>query len=198
MENPEESEVKKLNIIPVSNKINTNTKKKPLGIISDKETIKQLLMAYYNSSQDLVKLYTSNEGKFYLKLNDWLRTFNIKIYKQISPITGKIMNLLYLEMMSNKIENKKEKLYRVLTIKKADIFLYKACEGDIFFYPAFTSTSKESSESDKFKNKFAIDIKKLDEKCNCLIEINYNARDKDVLQEADIVKYWKLFQNWKM
>ena len=146
-------------------------------------------MAYYNSSQDLVKLYTSNDGKFYLKLNDWLRTFNIKIYKQISPITGKIMNLLYLKMMSNKIENKKEKLYRVLTIKKADIFLYKACEGDIFFYPAFTSSSNVSSESDKFKNKFPIDIKKLDEKCNCLIEINYNARDKDVLQEADIAKY---------
>ena len=192
MDNPEESEVKELkglNNIPISKIINVSTKKEPLGKISDKEIIKKSLMASYNSSQKLVNLYTLNYGKFYLKLNDWLRTFNIKKYKQIGPITGKIMNLLYLEMMTNQIENKKEKLYRGLTIKKADIFLYKACEGDIFFYPAFTSTSNDITESDKFKNKFSIDIKKLDEKCNCLIEINYNARDKDVLQEADIMEY---------
>ena len=191
VDNPEESEAKELNIVPASNLINISKKKEPLGKISDKEKIKKSLMASYNSSEELVNLYTLNDGKFYLKLNDWLRTFNIKIYTKIGPITGKIMNLLYFEMMSNKIENKKEKLYRGLTIKKADIFLYKACEGDIFFYPAFTSTSNDSSESDKFKNKFAIDIKKLDEKCNCLIEINYNARDRDVLQEADIAKYSK-------
>ncbi len=30
--------------------------------------------------KELVNLYTLNDGKFYLKLNDWLRTFNIKIY----------------------------------------------------------------------------------------------------------------------
>ena len=189
--NPEESEAKELNIVPLPNIIKITKKKENIGKTSDKEKIKKSLMASYNSSQELVNLYTLNDGKFYLKLNDWLRTFNIKIYTQIGPITGKIMNLLYFEMMSNKIENKKEKLYRGLTIKKADIFLYKACEGDIFFYPAFTSTSNDSSESDKFKNKFAIDIKKLDEKCNCLIEINYNARDKDVLQEANIAKYSK-------
>ena len=190
-DNPVESEAKELNIIPASNLINISKKKEPLGKTSDKEIIKKSLMASYHSSQELVNLYTLDVGKFYLKLNDWFRTFNIKIYTQIGPITGKIMNVLYLEMMSNKIENKKEKLYRGLTIKKADIFLYKACEGDIFFYPAFTSTSNDRTESDKFKNKFAIDIKKLDEKCNCLIEINYNARDKDVLQEADIAKYSK-------
>ena len=188
-DNPEESEVKELNIVPLPNIINLSKKKQNTGIISDKEIIKESLKTHYNSNQKLVKLYTLNDGKFYLKLNDWLRTFNIEIYTQIGPITGKIMNYLYFEMMSNKIENREEKLYRGLTIKKADIFLYKACEGDIFFYPAFTSTSKDKSESDKFKNKFSIDIKKLDEKCNCLIEINYNARDKDVLQEADIAKH---------
>ena len=92
-------------------------------------------------------------------------------------------------MISNKIENKKEKLYRGLTIKKADIFLYKACEGDIFFYPAFTSTSTNPKVTDIFKNKQGIDIKKLDEKCNCLIEIDYKLRNGDVLQEAEIREY---------
>ena len=155
---------------------------------SDKSMIKSNLENRFQKAKGLLQLYTLERGKFYKKLNDWLRIFNLDIYKKISPISGKIINFLYLIMKSNK-NTKPKKLYRGLDIKKADIFLYKACEGDIFFYPAFTSTTIDSKITDVFKNEYSIDLKKLDEKCNCLIEINYNLENGDVLQEADISNY---------
>ena len=88
----------------------------------------------------------------------------------------------------NKVRGIK-KLYRSLVIKKADIFLYKACEGDIFFYPSFTSTTSVPDITNIFKIEQNIEMKQLNEKCNCLIEINYNLDKDDVLQEANIAKY---------
>lgn len=172
--------------------INVRPKQKEyLGKIdkTQKEIIKQQLTATYKKAQGLLLLYTFAEGKFYQNLNNWLRNFNLDIYKKIGPISGKIMNFLYLLMKSKKNFIPPEKLYRGFTLNKADIFLYKACEGDIFFYPAFTSTSTNPKVTDIFKNKQGIDIKKLDEKCNCLIEIDYKLRNGDVLQEAEIREY---------
>jgi len=187
--NSQESEIRELNKKDAVIKIRPKHKEY-LGTINknDKAKIKKILLDKYKTTEGLLKLYTFESGQFYKKLNNWLRTFNLNIYKKIGPISGKIMNFLYLIIKSNK-NFIPRKLYRGLTIKKADIFLYKACEGDIFFYPSFTSTTTEAKITDIFKNLHGIDIKKLDEKCNCLIEINYSIRKGDVLQEGDITDY---------
>ena len=113
-------------------------------------------------------------------------SFNYNLYKIISAITGKMINMLYYLIINNTKKSilKENKLYRCLVIKKADIFLYKACEGDIFFYPGFTSTSIIKNKATKFLKLLNITMQNLDEKCNCLIEINYN--NNGVLQEANI------------
>ena len=169
-------------------------KKEYLGKIkkNEKELIKSFLLNNYNKSELLVKLYTLNNENFYNYLNSWLRTFNLKIYQNIGPLVGKILNFLYYIMKEEKkINQRPKKLYRALVIKKADIFLYKACEGDIFFYPSFTSTTSNPDVTNIFKINENIEMKQLNEKCNCLIEFKYNLEQNDVLQEANIAKYSK-------
>ena len=97
------------------------------------------------------------------------------------------MNFFYLTMKNHRKGRKK--LFRGLTIKKADIFLYKACEGDIFFYPSFTSTTLNKEIAKIFQqNNSNIEMKNLAEKCKCEIEIDYNIGYYDVSQAAHIVK----------
>ena len=174
-------------------KLNVNTiKVEYLGEINKehKEIIKNNLLNLYKKSEKLVELYTLDKGKFYKYLNLWLTKFNLNLYKRIAPITGKIMNNLYLKMEQQKTQIEiPEKLYRGLAIKKADIFLYKACEGDIFFYPSFTSTSLEQSVAKSFQLFNAdFEYKNLEEKCLCEIKIYYNIEYNDVLQAANISK----------
>ena len=189
----EESENRKLNIRINSIRIEQK-KKEYLGTIdkAKKEKIKILLKQWYKSSNNLLKLYTA-PSEFYVKLNQWLFSLNINLYRKIGPICGKIINFLYFIFETTSKENKKinneNKLYRGLVIKKADIFLYKACEGDIFFYPGFTSTTMDEKIISDFQNVNNIEMKALDEKCNCKIEIDYNLEDEDVFQEAYIKKY---------
>ena len=164
-------------------------KKEYLGKIdkNDKDIIKKKLSELYRNSESLVKLYTLEEGKFYKKLNLWLFTLNINLYRRIAPICGKIMNNLYLQMKNQRKFNKT--LYRGLTVTKADIFLYKACEGDIFFYPAFTSSSSDKKIIKTFQEINAnFEFKNLAEKCICSIQINHYSEDSDVSQAAIIIK----------
>ena len=88
---------------------------------------------------------------------------------------------------NNKLLNTK-KLYRGFGIKKADIFLYKACEGDVFFFPSFTSTSslKKKVKNIFIKDDSAFNYKDLSQVCNCLITIKYNLKNDDFQQEAGI------------
>ena len=85
----------------------------------------------------------------------------------------------------------KKKLYRGISIKKADIFLYKACEGDVIFYPSFTSTStsKKIAKNTFIKKDSSFYYKDLSQICNCLITIDYNLKNDDVQQEADIKEF---------
>ena len=191
----QESENQELNRMDLFNQIKIRPKKKEkefLGKINklEKESIKNSLLKYHNSSENLLKLYTL-PGKFYDYLNKWLFTLNLDIYKKIGTITGKIINFLYFLMTAQKKQNKitDKKLYRGLHFKFANIFLYKACEGDIFFYPSFTSTTNNRNVTFTFLNEQKIDLKQLDEDCNCIIEIKNNLGNTDVLQEANIEKY---------
>ena len=166
-------------------------KKKLIGKIDKncKELIKEFLLNNdYGQSKNILKLYTSNEEDFYTIINQWLFSFNYLIYKEIGPIVGKLINFLYSLIITKRKKNP-YKLYRAIIIKKADIFLYKACEGDIFFYPAFTSTTTNSIVTNIFKHNDPISMKELGEKCNCEIELDYKLNETDVFQEAEIKEF---------
>ena len=175
--------------------------KKYLGVIEKrrKENIKNYLQNNgYNDSRFLLSLYTSNDEKFYIYINKWLMSLKYEIYKKISPISGKIINLLYqnISQRSNKLRNKFTKiLYRGFLIKKADIFLYKACKGDIICYPSFLSMSLEESVAKKFANfkkeekEGKIDMADLGQKYACLISLEYTINKGCKFQDSDVTGY---------
>ena len=197
-------------------KINKNKVNNSLGIIeaTPKNLIKSFLQKYdYKNSENLIKLYIGENEKFYIYVNKWLMTLNINIYKKISPIVGKIMNVLYnnIAEKSQMLNNKKNitlyrggffsrmklkinepiTLYRVFSIKKADIFLYKACEGDIICYPSFMSFSRDKKVAQGFAKDDKNIFSDLSKKCSCLIQLDYLIQDGCKFQAANIQAYSK-------
>ena len=170
-------------------------KKKKLGKIqiNRKKNMKSFLKDYnndYTDSRYLAKLYTSDDEKFYWYLNIWLMTLNYDIYKKVSPISGKIINVLYKHISENSVNlvnGISKKLYRAELIKKTDIYLFKICEGNIICYPKFLSVSEKKEEAIKFfyedKN---TDLEKM---CCSLIIIEYNINEGCKEQAASIEKY---------
>ena len=100
--------------------------------------------------------------------------------------------MIYSNIHSRNISQQKDirsPLYRGFSIKKADIFLYKACEGDIFCYPSFTSTSK------KFGKTNDIDNSDLGNKCACIIELDYQLKNGCYVQEYKFEEKYTKFPN---
>ena len=154
----------------------------------------------YNKGENLLKFYTSDVG-FYKYINEWLRTLDYKIYKQISPIVGKMTNIIYSDIIEKSENSEKEKdilLFRGFSSKKADIFLNKACEGDIICYPAFTSTSEEKEVADEFIENVNIDKTNLNEKRAYLMILKYNIKVGCKYQEADIAKFSKFDESERL
>ena len=179
--------------LPNINLTNIAIRTRKLGNIekTPKRLIKALLSqdSNYKTSEIFIHLYTKNKEKFDFYINRWLFSLNYNIYKEIAPIVGKMMNKIYeLIIKRNNPPLNKKKLYRGFGIKKADIFLYKACEGDVFFYPSFTSTSSSKEKVKKIFIKYdpSFNYKDLSQICNCLITIDYNLKNDDVRQEADL------------
>ena len=146
----------------------------------------------YTKNRELGLLYSLEEPKFYSYINQWLMSLNNKIYQKISPIAGKIINLIYSDIHSrNKnLKNINPKtLYRGFSIKKADIFLYKACEGDIFCYPSFTSMTSKEEVTYKFGKIDNIDNSALGNKCACIISLDYNIKNGCYVQECDFKRF---------
>ena len=176
-------------------------KKKYLGVIEKirkENIIKYLQNNNYNDSRYLLSLYTSNDEKFYIYINKWLMSLKYEIYKKISPISGKIMNLLYQNISqrsSNLHSTFKKVLYRGFLIKKADIFLYKACIGDIICYPSFLSMTLEQSVAKNFANftkeekEGKMDMADLGQKYACLISLEYTINKGCKFQESDVTSY---------
>ena len=122
----------------------------------------------------------------------------MKFIKKKSPITGKIINLLYknISERSNNLHGTfKKVLYRGFKIKKADILLYKACKGDIICYSSFMSMSLDKSVAKNFANftkeekEGKIDMADLGQKYACLITLQYNINEGCKFQESDVTGY---------
>ena len=129
---------------------------------------------------------------FYAYINKWLISLNNELYQKISPIAGKITNLIYSDIHTR---NKNRQnvypniLYRGFSIKKADIFLYKACEGDIFCYPSFTSMSSKKEVSYNFGKIDNIENSALGNKCACIISVEYNIKNGYYVQECNFKEF---------
>ena len=184
---------------------NITIKSRKLGKIekTPKKLINEFLSKEFNfkTPESLINLYSRQKEKFDFYINRWLFSFNYNIYKEIAPIVGKMMNILYKIILERKNPILGEKkLYRGFCIKKADIFLYKACEGDVFFYPSFTSTSqsKKIVEDIFIKDDPSFNYKDLSQMCNCLITIDYNLENDDVQQAADIQDFSKFIEEERL
>ena len=146
----------------------------------------------YTKNRELGLLYSLEEPKFYSYINQWLMSLNNKIYQKISPIAGKIINLIYSDIHSRNKNSKNinpKTLYRGFSIKKADIFLYKACEGDIFCYPSFTSMTSKEEVTYKFGKIDNIDNSALGNKYACIISVDYNIKNGCYVQECDFKRF---------
>ena len=165
---------------------NNNPKKNSISKLEKALIIEFLKNNNIKNNKNLAKLYSLEEPKFYEKINEWLRSLDFEIYKKISTIAGKLTNLIYSNIHSRNISQQKDirsPLYRGFSIKKADIFLYKACEGDIFCYPSFTSMSSAEETSKKFGKTNDIDNSDLGNKCACIIELDYQLKNGCYVQE---------------
>ena len=184
---------------------NVNIEIKRIYLAKIKKTEKKLIKEFnnYKTGEGILELYTREKEQFYTNVNKWLFSLNLRIYEKIGPITGKLINFLYKLIFQQKNEKnigsqKCIKLYRAMAIKKSDIFLYKASEGDIFCYPGFTSTTSNSGVLDIFKNNLPLRMKALDEYFNCEIQLDYNINDNDVYQEADIQEYSRMDEDERL
>ena len=74
------------------------------------KTPKKLIKAFlsqnsnYKTPEILIHLYTMEKEKFGFYINRWLFSLNYNIYKEISPIVGKMVNKIY-ELIIKKIIN---------------------------------------------------------------------------------------------
>ena len=111
----------------------------------EKDEIKKEINSLNNNDNFIIKiieLYTK-QTKLSYSINKLLLSLNPKVYLKIKSYIGKFMYSLYKYAKDNPSKKSNDKiLKRALGLKKSDLYLYKACEGDIIILPGFTSTSK--------------------------------------------------------
>lgn len=119
-----------------------------------KEQAKSILKDLKNDNNfaiNIIKDYTMESPICYI-LNKSLRKLEPKTYYYIKNYACSTLYSLYYYYNQNKSQGKIEKtLYRALSMKLADILLYKVCEGEVICYPGFTSTCISEITPDKFK-----------------------------------------------
>ena len=112
----------------------------------EKDEIKKEINSLNNNDNFIIKiieLYTK-QTKLSYSINKLLLSLNPKVYLKIKSYIGKFMYSLYKYAKDNPSKKSNDKkLKRALGMKKSDLYLYKACEGDIIILPGFTSTSKK-------------------------------------------------------
>ena len=143
-------------------------------------SLKKFLNFSINSSQryiDIIKEYTSDDNSFYVSFNSWLRDLDPVTYEKISFFVSSLMLSLneYGKNSPNYIiENKK--LYRGMKLLYPELLNYEQNIGNIIIFPAFTSTSDNEEEIEKFRKL------KENEKSNGMFSvkliIEYNCNEK--------------------
>ena len=117
------------------------------------QTILSHLKNDKNFATNIINIYTKESPICYI-LNKSLRQLDPKTYYYIKNYACSTLYSLYYYCIKNPNQGKIEKvLYRALSMKLADILLYKVCEGDIICYPGFTSTCISEITPDKFEKK---------------------------------------------
>ena len=93
--------------------------------------------------EKIIKAYTKETSLCY-SMNKFLRLLNPNDYLNIKAYSGIFMYSIYKYVKDNPSKKANEKQFRrAVALKKADLYLYKICEGDIICLPGFTSTSTE-------------------------------------------------------
>ena len=122
-------------------------------IKKNKEDAKEILDNLKNNKRfhkNIINIYTKESPICYV-LNKELRQLNPETYNNIKQYACSTLYSLYKYYEENVKTGQVEKiLYRALNMKLADILLYKVCEGDVIFYPGFTSTCISEITPDKY------------------------------------------------
>ena len=122
-------------------------------IKKNKEDAKEILDNLKNNKRfhkNIINIYTKESPICYV-LNKELRQLNPETYNNIKQYSCSTLYSLYKYYEENVKTGQVEKiLYRALNMKLADILLYKVCEGDVIFYPGFTSTCISEITPDKY------------------------------------------------
>ena len=112
------------------------------NIDKNKSEAKEILDELKNNNnfyKNIIKIYTK-ESPICYTLNKLLRRLNKNTYYSIKNYACSTLYSLYKYVNENSEYGKVENfLYRQITMKFADILLYKVCEGEIICYPGFTS-----------------------------------------------------------
>ncbi len=127
-------------------------------------------------AQGFIAAYTGENVICYL-LNKWLRNVDINQYDNgLKCFSGPFLYSLYkLAHDYPEFGVQKDKIfYRKMTIKLADLHMYKACEGEVICYPAFTSTSEEDISKYNFPTYTACHVNNLKASdISVVLKINY-------------------------
>ena len=115
-----------------------------LNSIEKKEIEKEINSLQNNNDfiKKIIELYTK-ETQLSYSINKLLLSLNPNDYINIKSYIGKFMYSLYKYAKDNPSKKFNSQLRRAISMKKSDLYLYKACEGNIIILPGFTSTSEK-------------------------------------------------------
>ena len=171
--------------------LSQNDKNNLLYYINYRKTEAELILNNLRNdnkfAENIINVYTKESPICYV-LNKKLRQLDPKTYYYIKNYACSTLYSLNYYYQKNPNQGKIEKvLYRALSMKLADILLYKVCEGDIICYPGFTSTCISEISPDKFKD---ID-KKEKNKSN-------SSFTKNLIEKINLMFAKKIYQNEKL
>ncbi len=115
-----------------------------LNLIEKKEIENEINSLKNNNDfiKKIIELYTK-ETQLSYSINKLLLSLNPNNYINIKSYIGKFMYSLYKYAKDNPSKKFNNQLRRAISMKKSDLYLYKACEGNIIILPGFTSTSEK-------------------------------------------------------
>ena len=100
--------------------------------------------------EEIITEYT-NSTSFYLDMNSWLMSLNIKYYCTVAYFSSRLIYCLnYYGQKSRKYFNKDQEIYRGMTLPLISVLPYKRAVNKIILFSNFTSTSTDKERGEKF------------------------------------------------